>query len=252
MSDCDCSLSSTSSHQLHHKQGLGTAPLGKERKGKKRATYTTTTEIAAMGVEQDEIVNSFLVVTGASDAQARFFLESTNWELEAALISFFEAADEEGTGGTLAQAGVEDNEEEEMRVPESVGGARQQERRDRQGAGAWRGRSTGSTQTRFPSSTSFKGKEQGSGKKGSPSRGGITTLSDLSRQPDSDGDSDEGPQEYYTGGEKRLAHIHKEWDLMYIGLQVVSVAVVVDNIFGAILSYHLKSCSFGFLNRVSV
>lgn len=157
-----------------------------------------------MGVEQDEIVSSFLVVTGASDAQARFFLESTNWELEAALISFFEAADEEGAGGALAHAGVEeDNEDEEMRVPESVEGAREQERRDRQGAGAWRGRSTGLTQTRFPSSTPFKGKEQGSGKKGSPSRGGITTLSDLSRQPDSDGDSDEGPQEYYTGGEKR-------------------------------------------------
>lgn len=34
--------------------------------------------------------------------------------------------------------------------------------------------------------------------------GGIRTLSDLNRRsgPDSDSDSD-GPQEYYTGGEKR-------------------------------------------------
>lgn len=35
--------------------------------------------------------------------------------------------------------------------------------------------------------------------------GGIRTLSDLNRrsEPDSDSDSD-GPQEYYTGGEKRF------------------------------------------------
>jgi len=40
--------------------------------------------------------------------------------------------------------------------------------------------------------------------KPSSSRGGIRTLSDLNRRsgPDSDSDSD-GPQEYYTGGEKR-------------------------------------------------
>lgn len=40
----------------------------------------------------------------------------------------------------------------------------------------------------------------------SSSRAGkIRTLSDLNRRsgPDSDSDSDDAPQEYYTGGEKR-------------------------------------------------
>lgn len=191
-------------HPLRQTKHKINKALGRAQKGK--CDISTATEIAAMGVEQDEIVSSFVVVTGASDAQARFFLESTDWELEAALISFFEAVDVEGV---LVNSGVE---EEEMRVPESGGGAGQQQRRDRQGAGAWGGRSTGSTQEQgmVPSSSPFNGKEQGSGKSGSSSRGGITTLSDLSRQPDSDGDSDEGPQEYYTGGEKRLALIPKK------------------------------------------
>jgi len=158
-----------------------------------------------MGGEHDDIVSSFLAVTGASDAQARFFLESTNWELEAALISFFEAADE---GVALMNPGDEDDEDEEKSVPVPVRvpalGASHQAGVNRQGVGAWPGRSTGSTPVhgRFHSSSQSKGKEKGSFKKGSSSRGGITTLSDLTRQPDSDGDSDEGPQEYYTGGEK--------------------------------------------------
>lgn len=172
--------------------------------------------IAAMGGEHDDIVSSFLAVTGASDAQAHFFLESTNWELEAALISFFEAADE---GVASMNPGDEDDEDEEKSLPVPVRvhalGASQQAGGNRQGVGAWPGRSTESTQGhgRGHSNSQSKGKEKGSFKKGSSSRGGITTLSDLTRQPDSDGDSDEGPQEYYTGGEKRLALAHNYGDL---------------------------------------
>lgn len=42
------------------------------------------------------------------------------------------------------------------------------------------------------------------GKSSSGRAGGVRTLSDLNRRsgPDSDSDSD-GPQEFYTGGEKR-------------------------------------------------
>lgn len=173
--------------------------------------------IAAMGGEHDDIVSSFLAVTGVSDAQARFFLESTNWELEAALISFFEAADEGVASMNPGDEGDED-EDKSLPVPARVPalGASQQAGVNRQGVGAWPGRSTGSTQVhgRFHNNSQSKGKEKGSFKKGSSSRGGITTLSDLTRQPDSDGDSDEGPQEYYTGGEKRLALIHNYGGLM--------------------------------------
>lgn len=42
---------------------------------------------------------------------------------------------------------------------------------------------------------------------GSRPAGGVRTLADLNRRssPDSDSDSDNAPQEYYTGGEKRFA-----------------------------------------------
>lgn len=164
-----------------------------------------------MGGEHDDIVSSFSAVTGASHAQATFFLESANWELEAALISFFEAADE---GAASMNPGDDDDKDEEKSVPAPLRipglGASQQAGVNRQGVGAWPGRSTGSTQAydKSLSTSQSKGKEKGPFKKGSSSRGGITTLSDLSRQRDSDGDSDEGPQEYYTGGERRLALIH--------------------------------------------
>lgn len=151
-----------------------------------------------MADKHDEIVNQFLAVTEASDEQAQFFLESCNWELDTALISFFESVDD-----AFKDALVNDDDDEEMSAPpgvpdptptpEVVGPA-----------GLWPLRPSTSTQGRgeFPSKRA-KGKEKGSGKKGSSSRGGITTLSDLNRHADSDSDSD-GPQEYYTGGEKRL------------------------------------------------
>ena len=170
---------------------------------------------AAMGGEHDEIVSSFLSVTGATDAQAHFFLESANWELDAALISFFEASDDGlGGGGFPAEARHEDDEEdddedddEEMSYPmvpvaPHVATPAQAQA---QVPEAWPPRATGGGgatqgQGRFPGSSQPKGKEK---KKGGSARGGITTLSDLGRQADSDEDSDEGPQEYYTGGEKR-------------------------------------------------
>lgn len=169
---------------------------------------------AAMGGDHDEVVSSFLGVTGATDAQARFFLESANWELDAALISFFEAADD-GLGGSAfpAEARHEEDDEaddeadEEMSFPMApvAPHAAGQARAQAQVPEPWPPRATGGGgatqgQGRFPGSSQPKGKEK---KKGGSSRGGITTLSDLGRQVDSDEDSDEGPQEYYTGGEKR-------------------------------------------------
>jgi UBX domain-containing protein 1 len=165
--------------------------------------------ISAMGGDHDETVSSFLSVTGATDAQARFFLESANWELDAALISFFEAADDGlgGGGGFPAEAQHEeddDDDEEEMSYPMApvaphvAAQAQAQAQVSPRAAGGGGGATQG--QGRYPGVSQPKGKEK---KKGGSSRGGITTLSDLGRQADSDEDSDEGPQEYYTGGEKR-------------------------------------------------
>ncbi|XP_024385512.1 plant UBX domain-containing protein 4 [Physcomitrium patens] len=159
------------------------------------------------GGEQDDVVSSFLGVTGATDAQARFFLESANWELDAALISFFEASDDGMSGGGLpavARTEREEDDDEEMSFPSAPVPAQAQDQGLGQVPDGWPARSTGAGVTqgqgRFPGSGQPKGKEK---KKGSSSgRGGITTLSDLGRQAESDEDSDEGPQEYYTGGEK--------------------------------------------------
>lgn len=146
------------------------------------------------GGDRDDVVSRFLGVTGASDAQARFFLESANWELDAALISFFEASDDGlgATGSGFPVEAPEEEDDEEMSFPVPPVAPHVAAQAQAQGQG------------RFPGSSQPMGKEKK--KKGSSSsrRGGITTLSDLGRHAESDeDDSDEGPQEYYTGGEKR-------------------------------------------------
>jgi len=156
-----------------------------------------------MGDEHDEVMSSFLGVTGATDAQGRFFLESANWELDAALIAFFEAADDGvGGGGSPLKAPPNDEaEDEEISLPAATVAPNVAALTQSQVLEGWAiGGRAMPGQGRFPRRSQQTTKEN---KKGSSSRGGITTLSDLGRHADTDEDSDEEPQEYYTGGEKR-------------------------------------------------
>lgn len=173
------------------------------------------------GGDQAESVQHFCAVTAATPEQARFFLESCAWQLETAIHSFFE--NDAGPVPTSPQDYDEQREEEEededdddeylpateasrtgtsaattVPAPVVVAGTGQNRRgslstRPTQGTGSFGAASGGSRPK--------PGKEKAVARSNG-GRGGITTLSDLNKHPDSDSDSD-GPQEYYTGGEKR-------------------------------------------------
>ncbi|KAL2632360.1 hypothetical protein R1flu_017046 [Riccia fluitans] len=156
--------------------------------------------------EQAESVQQFCSVTAATPEQARFYLESCSWQLDTAVHSYFE---NDGGAGPDSSHDYEPEDEDVSQlsapssrapaavaaaaaptssaVPASSGG-------QAQGQGPWVATQSGG------GSRQKSGRDKGPAKLTS-GRGGITTLSDIHRQPDSDSDSD-GPQEYYTGGEK--------------------------------------------------
>lgn len=166
--------------------------------------------------EISELVAKFCGVTTANPEQAKFYLESTEWQIEPALQLFFEA-DGGGPGGEMPMNMADyDLTEDEimMHISESESMAPGAVLQESNLNSAWepippaamiapdpphpapRRASVGNVPASKP-----KGKEKGSGRKSATSRGLVTTLGDLGKHHDSDSDS-EG-QEYYTGGEKR-------------------------------------------------
>lgn len=137
-----------------------------------------------------DLINTFITITSSSPQEALFFLESHNFDLDAAVSTFFETS--------TAVAATDDAaipvaaERSESPSPESTPS---------------RSRSP-SPQLPMRSQSdrvyNLRSRRQGSDKKASGSRGGrIHTFSDLNKKDGDDSDSDEQPQEYYTGGEKR-------------------------------------------------
>jgi len=169
--------------------------------------------------EISELVAKFCGVTTANPEQAKFYLESTEWQIEPALQLYFEA---DGSGGvqeggpTPMNLADYDLTEDEvmMNGAESESMAREESRLK----SAWE--PSGMVAATVPDDpppqpqrsvsvpvSKSKGKEKGSGRKSAGSRGLVSTLGDLGKHHDSDSDS-EG-QEYYTGGEKRyMVSIH--------------------------------------------
>ncbi|KAG1359057.1 putative Plant UBX domain-containing protein 5 [Cocos nucifera] len=145
--------------------------------------------------EETSLVETFISITSATPEEARFFLESHNWLLNSAIHSFYETSPSspfdphpaqprigEGGGGEDEDGAGGDDDDDEDYVPEN----------DVPPPVAMPVvRSTGSRGEKRPAA------------KASGSRSTIRTLADLNRRsgPESDSDSD-GPQEYYTGGEK--------------------------------------------------
>ncbi|KAH9301468.1 hypothetical protein KI387_013051 [Taxus chinensis] len=115
-----------------------------------------------------EIVQHFCGVTACTPQEAHFFLESSNWELDYAIHSFFESTANSQPASPLP-------EPQTQPLPAAL-------------------------QNRaLPPPMAGKDKKAA---KPTGSRGGIRTLSDLNRPSGSDSDDSDGPQEYYTGGEK--------------------------------------------------
>lgn len=131
--------------------------------------------------EQSGLVQQFCGVTATTPEEAAFFLESCNWQLDSALHSFFENnnnSDNPALGSQLTAEPLPVTNPGPLPIPPRFQPAPLQP------------------------PTAMAGKDKKAAKP-TASRGGIRTLSDLNRPSGSGSDSDsDGPQEYYTGGEK--------------------------------------------------
>ncbi|CAI0550936.1 unnamed protein product [Linum tenue] len=147
------------------------------------------------------LVDSFCEITSSTRQEAAFFLESHQWDLDAAVSTFLD-----NDNAAVAVAASSAAAASARAVPPTGGGGTP--------SPTSRSRSRSSspapaTMSRLPYQLRSRGEKKSkktgtAGASGSGNRGGIRTLADLNRIPggsDSDDDDDE-PQEYYTGGEK--------------------------------------------------
>ncbi|KAG0493325.1 hypothetical protein HPP92_004319 [Vanilla planifolia] len=140
----------------------------------------------------EDLVDSFCGITSCTREEALFFLESHNWLIETALLSYFENSAD----------GVYVQHQQEQRQTESVA-------EDPPIPLAASAAEPFHSQPRSPllqqSTTMSSSGDKKPASRTSGTGPAIRTLADLNRRSsvqESDSDSDE-PQEYYTGGEKR-------------------------------------------------
>lgn len=137
-------------------------------------------------------INSFIEITSSSKEEALFFLESHNWDLDAAVSTFLDNHAADAVNATATRP-VPPPDSPEFAPSQSPS----------------RSRSPSPPASRAPYELRSRRARGESDKKDDNRASGsrtrrIRTLSDLNRpaEGDSDSDSDE-LQEYYTGGEKR-------------------------------------------------
>ncbi|XP_054817932.1 plant UBX domain-containing protein 4-like [Prosopis cineraria] len=160
------------------------------------------------------LINSFCEITSSSREEAIFFLESHNFDLDAAVSTFFDNNNNNATANNNPiidpNVVVNDNPDRVSRPiltsvassPESPSESHSPDFSPSQSPS--RSRSASPTLSRAPYELRSRRNRGKSAGKASGSRSGrIRTLSDLKRsvRDSSDSDSDE-TQEYYTGGEK--------------------------------------------------
>ncbi|KAL5573426.1 hypothetical protein UlMin_023023 [Ulmus minor] len=142
--------------------------------------------------QREALINSFLEIAPSSREEASFFLESHNWDLDAAVSTFLD------NDAALPAVAVD--------APNPIPPAQSPDYSPSHSPS--RSRSPSPAPSRQPYPLRSRRPAGGNNKKGdkraSGSRqGGIRTLSDLNRAPkDGSGSDSDEPQEYYTGGEK--------------------------------------------------
>eukprot|EP00245_Coleochaete_scutata_P001026 TRINITY_DN11252_c0_g1_i1.p1 TRINITY_DN11252_c0_g1~~TRINITY_DN11252_c0_g1_i1.p1 ORF type:complete len:413 (+),score=76.96 TRINITY_DN11252_c0_g1_i1:66-1304(+) len=140
-----------------------------------------------MDAPQQAKVRELCGLTGVSEQQAVFYLESSGWDVSSAANTFFESG-----GGDVDFEG--DPIPEEQGFPISASGNLGVQQTGRGASGASMGLPA------VPTDRRGKGRTGGSGAGG---RNKITTFNDLrTSQEDDSGSESDGPNEYYTGGEK--------------------------------------------------
>ncbi|KAG6486922.1 plant UBX domain-containing protein 4-like [Zingiber officinale] len=154
--------------------------------------------------EKKRLVESFVGIAASTREEALFFLESHGWNLDSAIVSFYDhQADPQDHRSPLLRGrddayDPEDEDEEYLPTEESPHAAAPPPRVTRSTVPA---AASAPRATRSSAAGGSRGDKKAS--KPSGSRSSIRTLADLNRRADPDSDSDsDGPQEYYTGGEK--------------------------------------------------
>ncbi|KAL0301770.1 UNVERIFIED_CONTAM: Plant UBX domain-containing protein 5 [Sesamum radiatum] len=147
---------------------------------------------------QVALINTFCEITAsASKSEALFFLESHNFDLDAAVSTFLDDANPVAAanpGSPAAQSQSHYSPSESLSPSNSPS-------RSRSPSPPPASRSYNLRSSAKPSA----GASGSGGRKGGSGGGGVRTLSDLNRNTkdeDSGSDPDFDPQEYYTGGEK--------------------------------------------------
>ncbi|CAA0825068.1 Plant UBX domain-containing protein 5 [Striga hermonthica] len=148
---------------------------------------------------QIALINTFCEITAcASKTEALFFLESHNFDLDAAVSTFL---DDAGPAAVDLPSPMAHSQSQSHYSPsESPPPSRSRSPSPPPASRSYSLRSAAKPRAEASGSV---GQKRGGGGGGG---GGIRTLADLSRNPkheeDSDSDPDFDPQEYYTGGEK--------------------------------------------------
>ncbi|KAK5818141.1 plant UBX domain-containing protein 4-like [Gossypium arboreum] len=146
------------------------------------------------------LINSFIEITSSSKEEALFFLESHQWDLDAAVSTFLDsnstaALQQPPTSPPVSGVGGVNNSASPSQSDSPDYSPSQSPSRSRSPSPARPARPPYALRSR-------RNDKKPSGSGGNNARG-VRTLADLNRTPPggSDSDSDEG-QDYFTGGEK--------------------------------------------------
>ncbi|XP_052179274.1 plant UBX domain-containing protein 4-like [Diospyros lotus] len=137
------------------------------------------------------LINTFCEITSSSKEEALFFLESHNFDLDAAVSTYYE------TSVASADAGLQPRDRPPSLSPSPSASPPSSPSRSR------------SPSPPAAARYNLRGRRSGKGPSGSRTVGGVHTLSDLNR-PSGDGsgsDSDYEPPEYNAGGQKSGMHV---------------------------------------------
>uniref|UniRef100_A0A2P2J833 UBX domain-containing protein n=1 Tax=Rhizophora mucronata TaxID=61149 RepID=A0A2P2J833_RHIMU len=168
-------------------------------------------DLNAASAANAALVESFCEITSSSKEEALFFLESHQWDLDAAVSTFLDsnAATTTVSASTAATSAHRPIPASADSPPESQSPSESHSLNysPSQSSSLSRSRSRSPSSPTPRASYQLRSREIKSSQNaaaaagGSRTRGGIRTLNDLNRAPSSS-DEDEEPQQYYTGGEK--------------------------------------------------
>lgn len=137
-----------------------------------------------MAEQHDELISEFVNITGADAERSKFYLESTAWNLELALQTFYDEPevpiDERSSLDVLNQAIREDIQPPDLsNLLRTAREDSEDEDMDNSGAAGGSG---------------------GARKKQPAKSGGFATLGSLRNQQEESDSDDEGQQAFYAGG----------------------------------------------------